>query len=50
MKNMKLALAAVCVVVSGCAGTPRWDTSQFPHQPIYDGTSEPTQVAQEQKK
>ena len=42
----KLALAAFCVaLVSGCAGTPQWDTAAFPHQPIYDGTTSPPQQA-----
>jgi len=48
--KIKLAIAALCVAAGGCAGTPRWDTAVFPQQPVYDGTSVPTQVASEQKK
>ena len=48
--KIKLALAALCVVASGCAGTGRWDEAAFPQQIYYDGTSAPVQAAATQPK
>ena len=48
--KIKLALAALCVVASGCAGTPRWDEAAFPQQVYYDGSSAPVQAAAQQSK
>ena len=43
--NAKLALCfIVAALACGCAGTPRWDTSVFPQQPVY-GSDAPTPVA-----
>jgi hypothetical protein len=43
--KIQLALAALCAACAcGCAGTPRWDTSVFPNQVVYDAAG--TQPAQ----
>lgn len=42
----RLALSfAALAVVSGCAGTPTWDTSVFPEQVVYGGPAPVTPVA-----
>jgi hypothetical protein len=44
--NVKLALKLLAVaLVSGCAGTPTWDTSVFPPQVVYDAPASPAPIA-----
>ena len=44
--NKKLALGMLCLALaSGCAGTPRWDVSGFPQQPVYDDSAATAQTA-----
>lgn len=41
--RVKLTLSLLCLAfASGCAGTPQWDTSVFPHELVYDGSSPAT--------
>jgi type IV pilus biogenesis protein CpaD/CtpE len=37
--NAKVALSAVAAaLLAGCAGTPTWDTTVFPEQPVYNAS------------
>jgi hypothetical protein len=43
----RMALTAICAALAaGCSSTPRWDTSVFPNQVVYDAAgSQPVPVA-----